>query len=51
MVDQAYLSDPLSVNAATATAAETPGEVGRDVMVTVAQQIRALAAALEGSQR
>ncbi len=46
VVDQAYLSDPLSVNAATATAAETPGEVGHDVVLTVAQQIRALAAAL-----
>jgi hypothetical protein len=46
VVDQAYLSDPLPVNAAAAAAAETPGEVGRDVVLTVAQQIRALAATL-----
>jgi hypothetical protein len=46
VVDQAYLSDPLPVNAAAAAAAETPGEVGRDVVLTVAQQVRALAATL-----
>ena len=46
VVDQAYLSDPLPVNVSAAAAAETPGEVGRDVMLTVAQRIRTLAATL-----
>jgi hypothetical protein len=43
VVDTAYLSDPL---ATAASAGETPGQVGRDVMVTVAERVRALAALL-----
>ena len=45
-VDVAYLSDPLS--SATPTTA-TPGEIGRDLMLTVAERVRALAATLKGS--
>jgi hypothetical protein len=44
LVDQAYLSDPLPVNASAVYAAATPGELGRDVMLTVADRIRALVA-------
>jgi hypothetical protein len=43
-VDQAYLSDPLPASAALATA--NPGEVGRDVMLSVAERVRALVAPL-----
>jgi hypothetical protein len=43
-VDQAYLSDPLPASAALATA--SPGEVGRDVMLSVAERVRALVASL-----
>jgi hypothetical protein len=39
VVDTAYLSDPLP---SSAPAGETPGEVARDVMVTVAERVRAL---------
>ena len=46
LVDQAYLSDPLPVTASAAFTAATPGELGRDVMLTVAEQVRALAASL-----
>jgi hypothetical protein len=42
-VDAAYLSDPLT---AGVTRAETPADVGRDVMLTVADRVRTLAAAL-----
>lgn len=45
VVDQAYLNDPLPV-ARGAPAAVTPGEVGRDVMLAVAQRVRALISAL-----
>ncbi|MBV9682795.1 MAG: hypothetical protein JO046_13440, partial [Solirubrobacterales bacterium] len=45
-VDVAYLSGPLPVSPA---AAISPGEAGRDVMFTVAERIRALAAAITGS--
>ncbi len=45
-VDAAYLSDPLS----SATLAQaTPGEIGRDLMLTVAERVRVLASALFGS--
>ncbi|MBV9941013.1 MAG: hypothetical protein JO262_02700 [Solirubrobacterales bacterium] len=44
--DVAYLSDPLPVIAA---ATLSPGQVGRDMMLTVAERIRALAAAITGS--
>jgi hypothetical protein len=47
VVDAAYLSDPLT----TTPAGETPGQVGRDLMLTVAERVRALAATLApGSQ-
>jgi hypothetical protein len=42
VVDAAYLSDPLT----TTPAGETPGQVGRDLMLTVAERVRALAATL-----
>jgi hypothetical protein len=42
-VDVAYLSDPLSSHVSPAV---TPGELGRDVALTVAERIRALIAAL-----
>jgi hypothetical protein len=45
-VDVAYLSDPLS---SATPALATPGEVGRDLMLTVAERVRALAATLAGS--
>lgn len=44
LVDTAYLSDPLTTAAA---AGETPGAVGRDVMLTVVERVRALAAMLQ----
>ncbi len=47
VVDAAYLSDPLT---AVSPAGETPGQAGRDVMVTVAERVRALAATLAQSQ-
>ncbi len=42
-VDVAYLSDPLAV---AAPVLATPGEVGRDLMLTVAERVRALVSAL-----
>jgi hypothetical protein len=45
-VDVAYLSDPLT---SATPSLLTPGEVGRDLMLTVADRIRALASALTGS--
>ena len=43
VVDAAYLSDPL----ATGTpAGETPGDVGREIMLSVAERVRALVAIL-----
>ncbi|MBV9605840.1 MAG: hypothetical protein JO027_12055, partial [Solirubrobacterales bacterium] len=42
-VDVAYLSDPLST---AAPAAATPGEVGRDLMLIVADRVRSLVSAL-----
>jgi hypothetical protein len=47
VVDTAYLSDPLTTGT---PAAETPGEIGRDVMLTVAERVRALAATLRPNQ-
>ena len=44
VVDTAYLSDPLTTAAA---AGESPGAVGRDVMLTVVERVRALAATLQ----
>jgi hypothetical protein len=41
VVDVAYLSDPLT---AAAPPGETPGQVARDVILTVAERVRALAA-------
>jgi hypothetical protein len=41
-VDVAYLSDPLS---SATTAASTPGQAGRDLMLTVAERVRALVSA------
>ena len=46
LVDVAYLSDPLS---SATPALATPGEVGRDLMLTVAERVRALASGLFGS--
>jgi hypothetical protein len=46
VVDQAYLSDPLPVSASVAGSAATPGELERDVMLTVADRIRTLVATL-----
>lgn len=45
-VDVAYLSDPLT---SATPAISTPGEVGRDLMLTVAARVRALAATFKGS--
>jgi hypothetical protein len=45
-VDVAYLSDPLTP---ATPALATPGQVGRDLMLTVAERVRALASALKGS--
>jgi hypothetical protein len=42
-VDVAYLSDPLS---SAAPVLATPGEVGRDLMLTVAERVKALVSAL-----
>jgi hypothetical protein len=42
VVDQAYLSDPLSVGPTQAAADATLTEVGRDVVLTVAEGVRAL---------
>jgi hypothetical protein len=47
VVDTAYLSDPLTT---VPPAAETPGEIGRDVMLTVAERVRALGATLHQNQ-
>jgi hypothetical protein len=46
VVDVAYLSDPLS---SATPAPATPAEVGRDLMLTVAERVRALAATLLGT--
>jgi hypothetical protein len=46
VVDAAYLSDPLPGKAGAALAAETPAELGRDVMLTVTERVRALMATL-----
>jgi hypothetical protein len=46
VADQAYLSDSLPVKASAAQTTVTPGELGRDVMLTVADQVRALVATL-----
>ena len=43
VVDVAYLRDRLT---ASGTAGDTPGEVGRDVILTVAERLRALVATL-----
>jgi hypothetical protein len=45
VVDVAYLSDPLSARAAPAA---TPAQVARDVMLTVAERVRALVSATTG---
>ncbi|HSC02351.1 MAG TPA: hypothetical protein VLC49_03500 [Solirubrobacteraceae bacterium] len=45
-VDVAYLSDPLTP---ATPAVATPGEVGRDLMLTVSERVRALASTLKGS--
>jgi hypothetical protein len=45
-VDVAYLSDPLT---AAAPPPATPGQVGRDLMLTVAERIRALVSTFKGS--
>jgi hypothetical protein len=47
VVDTAYLSDPLTT---AAPAGETPGEAARDLMLTVAERVRALAALLGQGQ-
>jgi hypothetical protein len=44
-VDVAYLSDPLTP---ATPALLTPGQIGRDLMVTVAERVRALVATLKG---
>jgi hypothetical protein len=51
VVDQAYLSDPLTVAAPQAAATASLNEVGRDVILTVAEHVRALAATLGQGQR
>jgi hypothetical protein len=45
-VDVAYLSDPLT---SAAPALDTPGQVGRDLMLTVAERVRALVSTFKGS--
>ena len=46
VVDQAYLSDPLAVKPSAAAAAASLSEVEQDVMLTVADRVKSLAAAL-----
>lgn len=48
VIDTAYLSDPLTT---AAPVGETPGEAVRDLMLTVAERVRALAALLAQGQR
>ena len=48
VVDVAYLSDPLST---AVSASASPGEVGRDLMLTVAEGVRALVAPLSSATR
>jgi hypothetical protein len=45
-VDVAYLSDPLTT---AGSAGATPGQVGRDLMLTVAERVRALVSTIKGS--
>jgi hypothetical protein len=47
LVDTAYLTDPLTKTAAPAV---SPGDAGREVMLTFAERVRALAALLAPGQ-
>jgi hypothetical protein len=46
IVDQAYLSDPLPIRGNQTAPVATPADVGRDVILTVAERVRALIASL-----
>jgi hypothetical protein len=46
LVDEAYLSNPVPVGASPVAATATPGDVGRDLMLTVAERVRVLVATL-----
>jgi hypothetical protein len=46
IVDQAYLSDPLPLAAPQAAETASLNQVGRDVILTVSERVRALVAAL-----